>query len=220
MDGVPDGVFAMKRFGLSPVVAASLLAILATGCPASSDTPDATTDLAANDPGNSDPAANDLATTDLAANDPGLSDDAPAGDPTVAETTPDAIGEAAQDPGAACDADGGTVQQMGYPCETDCDCGESLFCYAEDYPGAQGVCTRECAGSCGDANVYKCVKFSPVHWNAHNITHQTICMPTCLTLADCAKYGAQYTFCPGKSAWTSWDSTTLAASTCQVQQTE
>ena len=203
----------MNRFRLPMTVAALLLALAATGCPASSDTPDATADTAIGvDPGTvEDTAAGDPATTEATVE---------ASPDTVVEATPDTIAEATQDPGPACETDGGTVQEMGYPCKTDCDCAESLFCYLEDYPGAKGVCTRECGGTCGDANVFKCLQFSPVHWNGHNITHHTICMPTCLALADCAKYGDQYTFCPGKSAWTSWLSSTLAASTCEAQQTE
>jgi hypothetical protein len=92
----------------------------------------------------------------------------------------------------------------------------------EDYPGAKNVCTRECGGDCGDPNEYKCLIFSPKHWDNHNIVHHTICMPSCITVADCEQNGSTYpyTFCPGKSAYTVWEGLTLAASTCQIVQTQ
>lgn len=107
---------------------------------------------------------------------------------------------------------------IGGHCESDCDCPPDLFCYMEGYPGASHVCTRECAGDCGSSN--KCIVFSPKHWQKYNLVHHTICMPYCLSMADCAVYGDHFTYCPGKSAYTMWEDSTLAPSTCQVVKTE
>lgn len=196
------------------IVAITAAALAACGSDSGGDAagqPDAAQqDTGATDPGITDhPTPPDV---DAGTTDPGAVDETPAGeDPAGPDPTPEL-------PGLDCGPTPGTVE-MGEECAEDCDCVPGLICYDQGYPGATNVCSRACEGGCGTG--FKCLIFSPKHWNANpGMTLHTLCMPECLSLDDCARYGDHYTHCPGKSFYTVWMENTLAASTCQVTKTE
>jgi hypothetical protein len=201
-----------------------MLLAAAAACESSSGTSDAVaTDTPATDEAAQPPdAIEDVTPSDVPAEAPADLPVDPASDPATDPSSDPAADPAAEEAGPECSNEVAPATPIGGPCESDCDCGPGLFCYLEDYPGAKNVCTRECGGDCGDPNEYKCLIFSPKHWDNHNIVHHTICMPSCITVADCGQNGSTfpYTFCPGKSAYTVWEGLTLAASTCQVVKTE
>lgn len=119
----------------------------------------------------------------------------------------------------------GPLKGIAEQCESDCECQPDLFCYDEAYTAPYKICTRECGGvgvGCPDAdkNVFKCIQFSskPKYFkDKYDIKTMTICMPYCLSVEDCKKYGSFYEYCPGKSGWTTWDGITLGPTTCQVK---